>query len=121
MDCTDQRSVCQTPGEALEVSHGSQTPWWISLESFQCTLQVGARLPLHMLLTSPAGPAASLWLPPESSGGHIRSVSHSSLTHTIKGSHSSSLLWTVLSALGMQSTEVTPIICVTASGEDGDV
>lgn len=74
-----------------------------------------------MLLTSPAGPAASLCLPPERSGGHTRSVTGNSLAHPIKGSHWRSLLWTVLSALGMQSTEVTPITCVTASGEDGDV
>ena len=114
VDCNDQRGVCPAPRAALGVNQRLSNT----------VLPQFSRIPAHplgqgtgYLGTDPhrSGRADCLSL-----GQLAQSPVVSSSTQSSPAPRSS-LLGTVLSALGTQSTEVTPITRVTASREDGDV
>lgn len=113
MDCNDQQGVCPAPSAALGVNQRLSNT----------VLPQFSRIPAH-----PPGqgtgylgtdPHRSSWTDCLSLGQLVQSPVVSSSTQSSPAPRSS-LLGTVLSALGMQSTEVTPITRVTAAREDGD-
>lgn len=115
MDCKDQRGVCPAPSAVLGVNQ------WLSNTVPPQFGRVPAHPPGRGTGYLGTDPHWSSWADCLSLGQLAGLVPCGFLVTQSSPVPRTSLLGTVLSALGMQSTDVTPITRVTASREDGDI